>query len=397
MPPASPERGASAATLSFHQLLVRYGPEYWQRFGQSMPARQRQVLQRILACRTPAAGGQLFGCPKCGAYHYRYHSCNDRHCPLCGQTDADEWLARQESRLLLPTPYFLLTFTVPETLRGWIRSHPKAGYDLLFDTSAQALQDLAANPKRLGAALGLLGILHTWSRTLIYHPHIHYLVPGGGLSPDQRQWIAAKAKFLLPVFPLSDHFRHLFYQALQKQHPALLQNLPRKIWKQRWVVDCQPVGSGHNALKYLSRYVFKTATGNRPLQLRLDGCVRWPYRDSSTGQRRTLPLVPTELLRRFLQHVLPSGYHRVRRFGWFHPAARPKLNRVRALLKQTPVLTQAEREAWQPSQQTLEALPPAETLPAPAPECPRCKQPMALVGTWRAGHSPLSSLPRAPP
>ena len=118
MKTASPERGESATTLSFHQLLVRYGPEYLQRFGPSMPARQRQVLRRILACRTPALGGQLFGCPECGAYHYRYHSCNDRHCPLCGQTDANQWLARQESRLLLPTPYFLLTFTVPERARA---------------------------------------------------------------------------------------------------------------------------------------------------------------------------------------------------------------------------------------------------------------------------------------
>ena len=228
MRPASPERGESASTLSVHQLLVRHGPEYLQRFGPSLPARQRQVLQRILACRTPALGGQLFGCRECGTYHYRYHSCNDRHCPLCGQTDADQWLARQASRLLLPTPYFLLTFTVPEPLRPWIRSHPQAGYDLLFEASAQALQDLAANPKRLGASLALLGVLHTWSRTLIYHPHIHYLVPGGGLRPDQRQWVAAKTNFLLPVVPLSDHFRQLFYQALQKQHPAALQACPAK-------------------------------------------------------------------------------------------------------------------------------------------------------------------------
>ena len=396
MKTASPERGESAATLSFHQLLVRHGPEYLQRFGPSMPARQRQVLRRILACRTPALGGQLFGCPECGAYHYRYHSCNDRHCPLCGQSDANEWLARQESRLLLPTPYFLLTFTVPEPLRGWIRSHPKAGYDLLFDTSAQALRDLAANPKRLGASLGLLGILHTWSRTLIYHPHIHYLVPGGGLSPDQRQWIAAKEKFLLAVFPLSDHFRHLFYQGLKEHHPEAFRSLPPKMWKQRWVVHSLPVGSGQSALAYLSRYVFKTATGNRPFQLCPEGRVRWPYRDSSTGQWRILDLPPGELLRRFLQHVLPSGYHRVRLFGWFHSAARPKLNRVRALLKQTPVLTQAERQAWQPDQAALEGLLPAEPQLASAPECPHCHKPMALIGSWPARQSPLM-FSRAPP
>jgi len=361
-----------------------------------MPRRQREVLERILRCRTPALGGQLFACPDCGARHYRYHSCNDRHCPLFGQTDADQWLARQELRLLLPTPYFLVTFTLPEPLRAWLRSHPKAGYDLLFQTSAQALQDLAANPKHLGASLGLLGILHTWSRTLIYHPHIHYLVPGGGLSPDQRQWVPAKEKFLLPVYPLSDHFRHLFYQALQKHHPEELHSLSRKIWKQRWVVHTQPVGSGQQALQYLSRYVFKTATGNRRLQLRSDGRVRWPYRASATGRSEHQNLPPDELLRRFLQHILPSGYHRVRLFGWFHPASRQKLNRVRGLLKQSPLLTPAERDKWQPNQEVFEPVPSAEKKALRTPECPHCKKPMMLVGSWRAGQTPLT-IARAPP
>lgn len=394
MKPTSPQRGACASTIGFHELFVRHGPAYLERFGPSMPGRQREVLEGILRCRTPALGGQLFTCPDCGAHHYRYHSCNDRHCPLCGQTDADQWLARQESRLLLPTNYFLVTFTLPEPLRHWMRSHPKAEYDLFFETSAQALQDLAANPKHLHASLAMLGILHTWSRTLIYHPHIHYLIPGGGLSLDQRQWTPAKAKFLLPVYPLSDHFRHLFYQALQKQHPQA--GLPRKIWKQRWVVHCQPVGSGQQALQYLSRYIFKTATGNRPLKLLPDGRLRWSYRDNATGQPAHQDLRPQELLRRFLQHVLPSGYHRVRLFGWFHPASRRKLNRVRALLKQSPLLTQAERDAWQPGEEVFEAVPPAENKPACTPECSHCKKPMVLVGHWRAGQSPLV-MARPPP
>ena len=396
MQPTSPERGACASTIGFHELLVRHGPAYLKRFGLSMPGRQREVLERLLRCRTPALGGQLFACPDCGAHHYRYHSCNDRHCPLCGQTDADQWLARQELRLLLPTNYFLVTFTLPEPLRAWMRSHPKVGYNLLFQTSAQALQDLAANPQNLGATLGLFGILHTWTRTLIYHPHLHYLIPGGGLSPDQRQWRPAKEKFLLPVYPLSDHFRHLFYRALQKHHPQELRTLSGKIWKQRWVVHVQPVGSGQQALHYLSRYVFKTATGNRRLELRSDGRVRWPYRDSNTGRPEHQNLTPDELLRRFFQHILPCGYHRVRLFGWFHPASRRKLNRVRALLKQSPLLTQAERDKWQPGEEVSQPVQPAETKPVAPPECPRCKKLMVLVGTWRAGQPPLV-LARAPP
>jgi hypothetical protein len=396
MKTTSPTRGASASTVRFHDLLVRQGPEYLQRFGSSMPARQREVLERILRCRTPALGGQLFACPDCGAHHFRYHSCNDRHCPLCGQTDADEWLARQESRLLLPTPYFLVTFTLPEPLRKWMRSEPKAGYDLLFQTSAQALQDLAGHPKRLGASLGMLGILHTWSRTLIYHPHIHYLVPGGGLSLDQRHWVPAKETFLLPVFPLSDHFRHLFYQALQQRHPDELRGWPGKMWKQRWVVHSQPAGSGREALAYLSHYIFKTATANRPVQQLPDGRVRWPYRESETGQMADQDLMPDELLRRFLQHVLPCGYHRVRFFGWFHPASRKKLNRVRALFQQSPLLSQTEQDAWQPGEDVFQTVEPAETKLVPPPQCLRCKKPMVLVGAWRAGQTPLT-IARAPP
>ena len=166
--PALLAGGSGCKKLSFHELLTQFGPQYLERFGSAMPGRQREVLERILRCRTPGLGGELFGCPDCAQYHYRYHSCNDRHCPLCGATDADHWLAQQRQRLLLPVPYFLITFTVPDPLRSWIRSHPKLGYELLFDASAQALQDLAANPERLGAQLGMLGILHPWSRTLIY-------------------------------------------------------------------------------------------------------------------------------------------------------------------------------------------------------------------------------------
>ena len=159
------EACAPAGSMPFHEALARWGPDYLQAFGHSMPARQREVLTRILRCRTPQLGGSLYVCPDCGGHHYACHSCNDRHCPQCGQTEADQWQARQEQRLLLPVPFFLVTFTVPEALRSWIRSHPKQGYDLLFAASSQALQDLASNSRRLKGSLGMLGVLHTWSRT----------------------------------------------------------------------------------------------------------------------------------------------------------------------------------------------------------------------------------------
>ena len=228
-----PSTGDGGQSLSVHQLLRQLAPLYLERFGPSMPDRPRQVLKKILSCRTPALGGQLFQCPDCPGFAYRYHSCNDRHCPQCGQTDADAWLQRQKARLLLPVPYFLVTFTVPEELRRVIRSHRKITLDLFFAVTAQALQDLAGHPRRLGAQLGLLGVLHTWARSLIFHPHIHYLIPGGGLTPDGRRWIAARHKFLLHHTALGAHARTLFKERLLKEHPALFAQTPAAVWRLR--------------------------------------------------------------------------------------------------------------------------------------------------------------------
>jgi len=388
--------GDGGESLTVHQLLRHLAPDYWQRFGSAMPGRQRQVLKKILACRTPALGGQLFQCPACPGFDYRYHSCNDRHCPQCGQTDADAWLARQRARLLLPVPYFLVTFTVPEELRRLIRSHQQIALDLLFAGSAQALQDLAGNPRRLGAQLGMLGVLHTWSRTLIFHPHIHYLIPGGGLSPDARRWVPARPKFLLPVKALGAHFRTLFQARLQKEHPDLFAQVPAKVWQRHWNVDSRASGSGENALRYLSRYVFKTATANRRVPRLPGGQLRWDYRDSKTGQPASLKLEPLEWMARFLQHILPRNFARVRTFGWLHPAAKVRANRVRALLGQQPVLTPAEAQTWNPPPDPDLEPPSGETVVAcGAPLCPRCQQVMRWVGAWRPGQPML--YPKRPP
>jgi len=388
--------GDGGQSLRVHSLLRQLAPQYLERFGSSMPGRHRQVLKKILSCRTAALGGQLFECPDCSGFAYRYHSCNDRHCPQCGQTDADQWLERQKARLLLPVPYFLLTFTVPEELRLFIRSHLQIALDLLFAVTSEALQDLAGNPRRLGAQLGMLGVLHTWSRTLLFHPHIHYLIPGGGLSPDGRQWIAARKNFLLPVKALGAQVRTLFKIRLLKEHPELFAQVPAKVWKRHWIVDSRPAGSGHNALRYLSRYVFKTATSNRKVQLLPEGKLRWTYRESKTGNFTSIKLQPWEFMSRFLQHTLPRGFARIRTFGWLHPAAKVRANRVRALLRATPLLTPAEEQTWHPP-----ADPPLEVAQAPAPQvrgaphCPRCHKAMQWVGSWRGAQVLL--YPKRPP
>jgi hypothetical protein len=405
--PAATGDGGDRPTV--HQLLRQLAPDYRQRFGPAMPQRHRQVLKKILKCRTPALGGQLFQCPDCPGFLYRYHSCNDRHCPQCGQTDADDWLTRQRARLLLPAPYFLVTFTVPAELRRFIRSQQQIGLDLLFASSAQALQDLAANPRRLGAQLGLLGVLHTWSRTLLFHPHVHYLIPGGGLSSDGRRWVPVRNQFLFPVKVLGAHHRTLFKERLQKEQPDLFPQVPAKVWKRHWNVDCRPAGTGENALRYLARYVFKTATANRQLHLLPDGQVRWDYRASKTGQPAAIQLEALELIRRFLQHVLPRHFARVRTFGWLHPAAKVRANRVRALLREAPRLSPAEQAAWHPPRaparptETPEAASSRNQQPSPAepraakpcPQCPRCQKAMRLVGAWSAGQR--MRFPNRPP
>ena len=386
----------SGDSLSVHQVLCRWAPAYLAQFGTAMPSRQREVLQRLLACRTPALGGAHHHCPQCDHRHFSYHSCNDRHCPQCGGQDTQQWLI-DNAALLLPVNHFLVTFTVPEALRRWIRSHPAIAYELLLRASSQALQDLAKNPKRLGATLGLLGVLHTWTRTLEYHPHVHFLVPGGGLSLDQRQWISSRPKFLLPVKALSDRCRTLFAEALQKRMPEALADLPAKVWTQRWVVHSAAVGSGQKALSYLSRYVFKTATGNRHLQLLPNGRLRWPFRQSATGAWRHIELQPFEFLRRFLQHVLPASFHRVRRFGWWHPGARAKLKRVRALLKLPPLLSPAEQAAWAPParnpQYSPGAAPQAEVLKSAPLRCPHCGSKLVMIGQWHPQPWLRNSLP----
>jgi len=389
--------GIPGGPRRLHEVLVQQAPAYLERFGATLPARQREVLRKLLRCRTPALGGALHHCPQCGERHFTYHSCNDRHCPQCGREESEAWLAAQAA-LLLPVPYFLVTFTVPEKLRGWLRSHPALGYDRLFEASAQALQDLAQS--RLGATLGMLGVLHTWSRTLIHHPHIHFLVAGGGLSLDQRRWVSVKPHFLLPVKALSDRCRNLFRQRLQKAAPEALDQIAACVWKQRWVVHSAAVGAGEPALRYLSRYVFQTATGNRTVPAQPDGRLRWRYRESGTRAWRHVDLEPFELLRRFLQHVLPRGFHRVRRFGWWHPGGRGKLNRVRALLRQSPALTEAAVAAWQPPAVDVPEVADASASP-PAKEplkCGRCGGVLVLVERWRPGQRPgWRGQDRAPP
>ena len=288
-----------------------------------MPHRHRRAMRDIERCRTPAMGGHVYVCPACAQKQYLYHSCRNRHCPKCQHDKAQRWLEAQQE-LLLPTSYFLLTFTLPQGLRSVARSRQRLVYDLLFRTSAQAMQQLAQNERWVGGQMGMLGVLHTWGRTLVYHPHVHYLVPGGAMGADGR-WRRSRANFLLPVKALSKMVRGKFRDGLRQADPALFAQVPSKVWHQDWVVHCQPVGRGLHAIKYLAPYIFRVAISNRRILRMADGRVTFRYRATDTGTLKTCTLRAEEFIRRFLQHVLPRGFVKVRYFGFLSSGLRPRL------------------------------------------------------------------------
>jgi hypothetical protein len=304
-----------------HELLVRLAPEHLAAHGGRMPHAQVRALESILSCRTPALGGSLMRCTGCEREVFTYHSCNHRACPQCGGRDTGEWTLRQTERLL-PVPYFLVTFTLPEPLRALARDHPVPLLDLLFNASSQALKTVASLPRQLGGQLGFTGFLHTWTRQLAWHPHVHYIVAGGGLSPEGKRWIECRQPdWLFPVKLLSAEYRKAMDEALRARQPALHAQVPPACWSGPWVVHCQSAGSGANVVRYLARYVHRTALSDERLGEAKDGKVTISYTDSTTGKPGRCTFTQDEFLRRYLQHVLPPGLKRIRYYGWMHPSA----------------------------------------------------------------------------
>jgi len=214
--------------LELAEIFREFGAAYRQKYADKLLLSHRQAMLAIERCRTEVLGGQVYGCASCHEFQYSYHSCRNRHCPKCQNEQTQAWLDVQKE-LLLPTPYFLLTFTLPSELRELVSSNQKLMYALLFQASAQATQKLAKDPRYIGGQIGLVGVLHTWTRNLIYHPHVHYLVPGGGLSADGRRWLPARYHFFLPVRALSKLFRAAFRCALQKT--SLYDHVPQNVWR----------------------------------------------------------------------------------------------------------------------------------------------------------------------
>lgn len=311
-------------------IIRRHGPAYVQQFGSRMPPVHRKVMRDLVRCRTPEAGGQSWHCPKCDQTHTACHSCGNRHCPTCGGDDARLWLARQMA-LQLPVSYFLCTFTVPEELRLPVSSSPRKLLSLLFRTSSSALVDLCLNPKWFGAVPGITGMLHTWSRAILYHPHIHYLVTGGGFD-SSGAWRWSKAGFLVHAPSLSSVFRQRFKDGMKLAEPAAFAAVPEKVWQTDWVVHIKQVGDGEKALKYLARYIYRVALTDSSITGHDGESVTFRYRKSDTGKSACMTLPVFSFLHRFLQHVLPKGFVKVRYYGLHHPSNRAKLSLARAAI-----------------------------------------------------------------
>ncbi len=336
-----------------------HGPAYRAKFGSRMLSSHLDAMRAIETCRTEALGGQAYFCTDCSTTHYSFHSCQNRHCPKCQNDKATEWLEDQTA-LLLPVPHFLVTFTIPEELRFLVRSHQKVLLSILFQSSAAAFQKLARDARFVGGQVGMIGVLHTWTRDLQYHPHIHYLVPAGALSEDD--WRTPKSKrFLVPVKALSVIFRAKFRDAVGKA--GLLPTVSREIWKKPWVVHSEPVGNGDHALAYLARYVFRVAISNKRILSLENGVVTFEYEDGETKEWKICRVAAEEFIRRFLQHVLPKGFIKVRYYGLFAPSNRKVLKKVRTLL--------GARDAKRAT--------PSHEARRPANVCPKCGSVMVVT------------------
>jgi hypothetical protein len=351
-------------------IFRRYGPDYIDRFGSKVLPGHLRALQDIIACRTEQMGGHLYACqnPDCEQLVYAYHSCGNRSCPKCGQDKTQRWIEKQQHRLL-PTHYFLVTFTLPCELRPIARSNQKVVYNLLFKSAAAALQKLAKDKRFVGGDIGMMGGLHTWTRDMRFHPHVHFIVPGGGLSPDRSQWLPSKADFLVPVEALSPIFRAKFRDAFRQTN--LFNDVSADVWQKDWVVHCKPVGDAHSALKYLAPYIYRIAITNNRIEKLENGQVTFRFKNSATDQWQTTTLPAFAFIHRFLQHVLPRGFVKIRYYGFLSPIKRNLLAIAKYLLGDIGA---------------LEAI----STPAEQHVCPLCSSKLRLIKS-------LPKSTRAPP
>jgi hypothetical protein len=342
-------------TLTVGDIFRRYGEPYRQAAGRTLVTAQRRVMAAIESCRTAALGGHVEQCDRCGHPRVWYNSCRNRHCPSCQSLARAAWIEDRTADLL-DVPYFHVVFTVPQAIAEIAAQNKAVVYSILFRATADTLRTIAADPRHLGAAIGFFAVLHTWGQTLMHHPHLHCVVPGGGLSLDGTRWIACRPGFFLPVRVLSRLFRRLFLESLQEAFDtgrlhfagslkalAEASGFAAHLQPTRqidWVVYAKPPFAGpQQVLEYVGRYTHRVAIANQRLLDMDDGHVRFSYKDyraASPQTPQTMTLDASEFIRRFLLHVLPTGFHRIRYYGWLgHRHRTETLARCRQLLGTT--------------------------------------------------------------
>ncbi|MEZ4713980.1 MAG: IS91 family transposase [Caldilineaceae bacterium] len=358
--------------VTLAELFQHYGAAYREQYADELLPSHLRVMWCIEHCRTEVLGGHVYQCDGCGEMLYRYHSCRNRHCNQCQSDKAQAWLEAQRE-LLLPVPYFLVTFTLPSELRTVAYHNQLVVYNLLFRTAAQAVQELAADPRFVGGQIGMVGVLHTWKRDLTFHPHVHFLVPGGGLDFVHERWHATHNRFFVHVKPLSILFCAKMREGLQKA--GLFHHVPSTAWQKAWVVHSKSVGYGEKAVAYLADYVFRIGIANqRIVKLENDAVTFW-YKDSRTKRRVWVTLPVFKFIRRFLQHVLPQGFVKVRYYGFLAPGNRRRLALVRELLGADQRTIASATSAHAP---LADAAPLCDAL-----ACPHCGHALRLVLTVR--------------
>lgn len=298
------------------KIFQMYGAQYLTLYGDRMPQSHKKTIRDIIACRKGAFGTMVYECRDCRNLHFIHCCCGNRHCPNCQHDKTKQWLSQQMEKLL-PTHYFMLTITLPQGLRDVVRSHQKQSYSALFSCTNEALKKLARDTRFVGSdRIGYLAALHTWGGMLQYHPHLHLIIPGGALS-DNDQWLSSRQDLFVHTKPLEVIFKAKFKDAMKKAH--LFDKIDPAIWKQRWVIDSQAVGQGQNSLRYLSRYVFRVAISNNRIKSIENDVIKFLHKVREKKKWKIMALDAMEFIRRFLQHVLPKGFMKIRHYGFLNP------------------------------------------------------------------------------
>jgi hypothetical protein len=334
----SPSIGPSTSTqpsnndVELADVVRRFAPEYTSQYGATIMPSQKRALADIAACCTKQLGGRFYHCDDCRKSFWQYHCCRNRACPKCHGSQTQEWLEKRQGELL-PCDYFHAVATVPAQMRDLFGRNQKFLYGLLMRVSVEAVKELCAKKRHLGGLPGILAVLHTWTGKLGYHPHVHMLITGGGATSDGQSWQPTRGQFLVPVHALSKKIAVKFRDALQKQAPDLFARIPKHVWSLEWVSFCKHYGHGNDAvLEYLSRYVFRTAITNARILAMDETHVTFRYKDHNSDTWKTERLTGVQFLHRFLQHVLPRGFHKVRYYGLWHHSKKELAARIGLLL-----------------------------------------------------------------